>query len=246
MMIQIKRFIAILTFISISQLQAQIPSGPDTIPVIFHILHGGQAVGTGNNIPAGQVKSQLRILNKDFAGAGYGVYQAPPSLPPANTQIVFVPALYDPSGNLLAEPGIDRVNFNAMGWNDPASSSYSTLPAFQTYLEGTIMHQGNWTPALYCNIWVSDANSGLGLFGLGEFPDSTLLPWPTPHNADPQVRGLWVWNKTFGDTGNVMSPYNLGRSATHEMGHFFDFLTHSQNLPVREVFTPHYAPGFQN
>src|SRR5690606_34932688 len=41
-----------------------------TIPVVVHVIHGGQAVGTFPNISQNQIKSQISVLNKDFAGMG--------------------------------------------------------------------------------------------------------------------------------------------------------------------------------
>jgi hypothetical protein len=37
-----------------------------TIPVIVHVIHSGEAVGSGSNITAAQVKSQIDVLNEDY------------------------------------------------------------------------------------------------------------------------------------------------------------------------------------
>lgn len=37
-----------------------------TIPVVVHVLHTGQAVGTGLNISMAQIQSQIDVLNEDF------------------------------------------------------------------------------------------------------------------------------------------------------------------------------------
>ncbi|MBK6829180.1 MAG: hypothetical protein IPG86_21090 [Chitinophagaceae bacterium] len=43
------------------------PGGPDfIIPVVVHIVHNGEPVGTGTNISYAQVKSQLDALNAGF------------------------------------------------------------------------------------------------------------------------------------------------------------------------------------
>ncbi len=42
-----------------------------TIPVVVHIIHGGQAVGTYPNLTAAQINSQITVLNEDYAGKGY-------------------------------------------------------------------------------------------------------------------------------------------------------------------------------
>src|SRR5882757_7606173 len=37
------------------------------IPIIFHIVYDGEAVGTGRNLSAAQIQQQLNELNADFA-----------------------------------------------------------------------------------------------------------------------------------------------------------------------------------
>lgn len=36
------------------------------IPVVVHIIHNGELVGTGSNISDEQILSQLAVINKDF------------------------------------------------------------------------------------------------------------------------------------------------------------------------------------
>src|SRR6187402_2368193 len=42
-----------------------------TIPVIIHVIHGGEALGTYPNVAQGQLNSQIQVLNNDYAGAGF-------------------------------------------------------------------------------------------------------------------------------------------------------------------------------
>jgi hypothetical protein len=37
-----------------------------TVPVVVHVLHTGQPVGTGRNISVAQIQSQIDVLNEDF------------------------------------------------------------------------------------------------------------------------------------------------------------------------------------
>src|SRR4051812_33228154 len=41
------------------------------IPVIIHVIHGGEPVGTYPNLAQGQLVSQIQVLNNDYAGIGY-------------------------------------------------------------------------------------------------------------------------------------------------------------------------------
>ena len=55
----------------IKQKRAHQPSQVYTIPIIFHIIHGGQAIDSFPNISKDQVNSQIVVLNQDFSGNGY-------------------------------------------------------------------------------------------------------------------------------------------------------------------------------
>lgn len=194
------------------------------IPVIVHVIHGGQAVGTYPNISSAQINSQISILNADFAGTGlnYTNYSATgftAAVSIANTEISFCAATVDPNGNPLAEPGIDRVNYVSKGWSDPASIS-SSSSAFQNFINGTVKPNTIWDPNKYLNVWVSDVHVNVGLLGYATFPGSTGLPGLTSGIGTSSTDGVWNWAKAYGNTGSLQSPYNKGRTATHEIGHW--------------------------
>lgn len=90
----------------------------------------------------------------------------------------------------------------------------------------------------YLNFWVSDNLKQLPsqIFGdnntsveilvrnfesrtleLAQFPGETGQPSPFLPNYS-LTDGLWVTANAFGNTGNVISPYNLGRTASYEVG----------------------------
>ncbi len=195
-----------------------------SIPVVFHIIHGGQSVGTFPNLSQAQINSQITILNNDFAGNGYNVgnfssTSFPQSLI-ANCNITFCLAQKDPSGANLPEAGIDRINYVSKGWNDPASSTYNSSSSFQSYMNGTIKPASIWDPTRYMNIWVSDDNSSVGLLGYATFPSSTGLPGLTSALGTSTTDGVWCWAKAIGDVGTLSPPYDKGRTATHEIGHW--------------------------
>lgn len=48
-----------------------------TIPVIFHIIHGGEAKGTYPNLEQEQINSQITILNQDFNSNSYNIGKYP-------------------------------------------------------------------------------------------------------------------------------------------------------------------------
>lgn len=193
-----------------------------TIPVIFHVIHGGQSVGAFPNISQAQINSQITILNNDFAGTGLNVGNFSstgfsPSLI-ANCNVNFCLANKNPSGNNLAEKGIERLNYTTNGWADP--NSFTTITNFRNYIENTIKPNTIWDPTRYLNIWITDVNPAVGLLGYATFPSGTGLNGLTSGLGTATTDGVWCWTKTIGDVGTLYPPYDKGRTATHEIGHW--------------------------
>ena len=194
-----------------------------TIPVVFHIIHGGQGVGVFPNISQAQINSQVAILNNDFAGTGLNVgnfssTNFSQSLI-SNCNVTFCLAEKDPTGATLAQNGIDRINYNSKGWTDPASFMNST--ALTGYINNTIKPGSIWDPTRYLNIWISDVNPSVGLLGYATFPANSTLSGFSPSTLGTATTdGVWCWSKAIGNTGTTVSPFDKGRTATHEVGHW--------------------------
>src|SRR6185295_8987026 len=86
--------------------------------------------------------------------------------------IQFVLAQKDPSANVLAEPGIDRINRNDKGWTD-YNSGWD--PA---YIDGTVKPASVWDANSYFNVWVIPdfVNGTDEILGYSTFPSSSMLP----------------------------------------------------------------------
>ncbi len=216
-----------------------------TIPVIIHVIHGGQAVGTYPNLPQAQLVSQILALNNDYAGSGYNsgnypvgafsnwaIAQNIPSasidangaVKIADCEVQFCLATKDTLGNILTEPGIDRVNYVSKGWTNPGSiSSYTN---FKNYMDGTIKPGSIWNVTRYLNIWVTDVNvASVNLLGYATFPPLSGLSGLGGGNGTSTTDGFWCYAKCFGSissyTPNVYySGYDRGRTSTHEIGHW--------------------------
>jgi hypothetical protein len=61
----------------------------------------------------------------------------------------------------------------------------------------------------YLNMWVCPLAGGL--LGYAQFP-----------GGPPATDGVVIHYRAFGTTGTAEAPYNKGRSATHEVGHYFN------------------------
>ena len=221
-----------------------------TIPVIIHVIHGGQAVGTYPNLAQGQLNSQIQVLNNDYAGTGFnsGNYPAtafaawastvqsvlPASLDGsgrvaiANCNVQFCLATKDTLGNILPEPGIDRINYVSKGWTNPASPSLN-YNAFKNLMDNTIKPQTIWNVSRYLNIWVTDGNLSAtgGLLGYATFPPLTGLSglFNPSASGTSTTDGFWCYAQAFGSSnifpsGVYMQGYTRGRTSTHEIGHW--------------------------
>jgi len=70
-----------------------------------------------------------------------------------------------------------------------------------------------WDASKYFNIWVCNLDDNQGLLGYGQFPGGSLA-----------TDGLVIdFQYMIGAQGCGTAPYNLGRTATHELGHCFGF-----------------------
>lgn len=187
-----------------------------TVPVIFHVIHTGQAIGTGSNISASALQQQLMQLNKDFGNQNNSPYAAA-----ADMEIRFALAATDPSGNLLAEPGVDRINANTGGFGLPPYTVGYANPA-NNALTNTVKPATTWDANRYLNIWVLEMEAGI--LGIATFPASSGLSGL--NNAETlATAGVAVGPATVGSefipTGGCSASFGKGRTLTHELGHFF-------------------------
>jgi len=175
-----------------------------TIPVVVHIIHDGDAYGTGSNITDEQVYSAINGLNEDYRkmpgtnGDGDG----------EDIGVEFCLAQRDPDGNPTT--GINRVNGCSV--TDYCSEGI-TAGNGQGASEITVKNLSRWPNQEYYNIWVvteiENNNGGGGIQGYAYFPTTSA------------VDGTVVLYNAFGTEGNLKSYTDLNRTITHELGHAF-------------------------
>ncbi|MCI5057930.1 MAG: M43 family zinc metalloprotease [Flavobacteriales bacterium] len=186
-----------------------------TIPVIFHIIHDGDPVGSGANLSQSQVNSQVTVLNEDFRKiTGTNGHNNHPD--GADVEIEFCSAVVDPSGNTLAEPGINRIDRSTMGWSSP--------PYSINYTDNTIKPNSQWDPNSYLNIWVCELSSGL--LGYAQFPEGSGLPGMPAGTQQASTDGVVCTSNSVGAAPHNSHnwAFNLGRTATHEIGHWLGLI----------------------
>lgn len=173
------------------------------IPTVVHVIYSN----TQENISDAQVISQIDILNEDFRRLNADTVNTPIGFRPAaaDCQIEFCLAQIDPNGN--PTNGIHRVSM--------AGSPFS-----QSTVNNTIKPATSWDPNNYFNIWVCNLSGGL--LGWAQFPNSSGLSGMNANNGNANTDGVVLLHASVGRPpyNPFPGPYNLGRTATHEVGHW--------------------------
>ncbi|MBK9637752.1 MAG: T9SS type A sorting domain-containing protein [Bacteroidetes bacterium] len=164
-----------------------------TIPVVVHVLYNTSK----QNVSDEEIQSQIDVLNEDFAAHNASSLDVPTDWINliTDSKIRFKLAQRDPSGN--NSNGVIRV-----------SSAISEFQIFDPAIYSTALGGSDaWPRSKYLNIWVCQLEGNA--LGYANFPGS---------NASQD--GIVINYKAFGRNGNANPPYNLGRTCTHEIGHW--------------------------
>ena len=165
-----------------------------TIPTVVHVVYRSES----ENISDAQVKSQIKSLNDDFRAKNTDKSKVPAVWKGlvTDSKVQFALATKSPRGKKTT--GITRTatTVGSFGPDD-------TVKSKQT---GGV---NPWPTQRYLNMWV--CSLGGGLLGYGQFPGG-------PAATD----GVVILNTAFGTKGTAAAPFNKGRTATHEVGHFLN------------------------
>ncbi len=163
-----------------------------SIPVVVHVLYNNSS----QNISDAQVISQIVSLNNDFRRRNADTVNTPAPFKAvaADTRIQFCLAKVDPDGKYTT--GIIH--------------KYTTETQFVADDAMKFSAQGGddaWDASKYLNIWVCN------LFG-------RTLGYAVLPGSPPEKDGVVIQYDVFGTIGNLTVPFNKGRTATHEIGHW--------------------------
>ena len=167
-----------------------------TIPVVVHVIYSNAA----GNISQAQIQSEIDRLNLDYHKSNSDTANVPAvwkSLV-ADCNIQFCLAQRDPNG--AATTGVVRKSTTVTSWSTNDAIKYSAQGGDDA-----------WPASSYLNIWVG--NLGGGLLGYAQFPGGAAA-----------TDGVVILNTGFGSNGTAAAPYNLGRTATHEIGHWLNLI----------------------
>lgn len=162
------------------------------IPVVVHVVHRAAE----ENISDAQVKSQIDVLNRDFRAKNPDKSKVPPVWKSLviDSNIEFALATKDPRGKQTT--GITRTATTVDGFGPD-----NTVKSRKTG------GRDAWPADRYLNLWVCNLTGNL--LGYAQFPGG-------PAKTD----GVVILYSAFGSRGKVTPPFDKGRTATHEVGHF--------------------------
>lgn len=162
------------------------------IPVVIHVLYNTPE----QNISKDQIRSQMAVLNQDFRKKNADAAFIPAAFRDlaGDSRIEFRLATIDPSG--LSTDGIIRkpTSVTGFGIDDKIKSS----------LTGG---DDAWDRNHYLNIWVGNITGG-------------VMGYASTPGCDASKDGVVIRYTAFGTTANVSAPFNKGRTAVHEIGHW--------------------------
>ncbi|MGB1619414.1 MAG: M43 family zinc metalloprotease, partial [Flavobacteriales bacterium] len=173
--------------------EEQRAAGQSVVVTIPVVFHVLYANST-QNISDAQIQSQLDILNADFRRQNTD--QDNIWSQAADTEIEFCLASFDPSG--APTNGILRVPTTV--------SSFGSNDAMKFTSQGG---SDAWPYTDYLNFWV--CNIGGGILGYAQFPGGNAA-------TDGVVNGY----QYTGTIGTATAPFDLGRTGTHEVGHWLN------------------------
>jgi hypothetical protein len=163
------------------------------IPVVVHVLWNSHA----QNISDAQILSQIDVLNKDYGGLNADRNKVPAyfSALTAGCGLSFALAKTDPQGHPTSGIVRKQTSVSVFSFDDKAKSA-------ATYGDDA------WNADDYLNIWVCNLENGIS--GYASVPGG-------PKETD----GVVISTAVFG-TLNISGPFNKGRTATHEIGHWLN------------------------
>ena len=169
-------------------------AGVISIPVVVHVVYRTAS----ENISDAQVKSQIKVLNRDFRAKNSDISKVPAPFKNlvGDGRVQFKLATKAPDGKRAR--GITRTKTN-----QPAFTIDDGVKSSRTG------GHDPWDTKRYLNIWVCTLSGGL--LGYAQFP-----------GGPPETDGVVILNTAFGTIGTATAPFNKGRTATHEIGHYLN------------------------
>ncbi|HEU5130369.1 MAG TPA: zinc metalloprotease [Glycomyces sp.] len=165
-----------------------------TIPVVVHVVWHEEA----QNIADEQIDGQIAVLNADFRKRNADLDTVPEPFAPlvADARVEFALAATGPDGEPTT--GVTRTRTDTALFDADDAVKHSASGGADA-----------WPADRYLNLWVCPL--GGGLLGYAQFP-----------GGEPETDGVVVNHRGFGTTGTATAPFDGGRTAVHEIGHWLN------------------------
>lgn len=137
-----------------------VPDFADTIPVVVHIVHTGDTIGSIYNPADEQIQAAIDFTNQVYAGTYPGIKGA------GDIGIRIALAKRDPNCNPTT--GIDRTDGSAI--SNYASGGVSMRNANEGITPEQLMNFIRWDPYRYYNIWIVNSINRNDIAGFTFFP----------------------------------------------------------------------------
>ncbi len=167
-----------------------------TIPVVVHVVYNKPE----QNVSDAQILSQLEVLNQDYRRMNADAVNTPAFFQPvaADCQIEF--CLAKRTAEDSASSGIIRRYTNVESFTLDNKVKFDSTGGSDA-----------WDRDKYLNLWV--CKMGGGYLGYGSWPGDS-----------PEIDGVVIRYQSFGKIGSAEPPYHMGRTCTHEVGHWLNLL----------------------
>jgi hypothetical protein len=173
--------------------------GITQIQVVVHVVWNTAA----QNISDAQIKSQIDVLNRDYRMTNSDIGKVPAVWQSVrgDARIEFFLATKDPNGN--PTNGITRTQTQATSFAQIGNAIKSVATG----------GANPWPADKYLNIWVAPRITS---------PQGDLLGYAQFPGGPAATDGVVILHSAFGTNGTAAAPYNKGRTATHEIGHWLN------------------------
>jgi len=180
------------------------------IPVVIHVVNYSP---DPFEISDTRISSQIDALNRDYRKKNLDWTKTPQEFLAlvADVGIEFVLAKTDPEGNPTT--GIIRTTSHVTGFDGQRFDEKVPIESLALYFTSK-GGQDAWPNDQYLNIWIADLSDRNGKLSLAGFAN--------PPGSDARIDGIVVDPRAFGAYTPSEFAYSLGRTTTHEIGHWLN------------------------
>jgi hypothetical protein len=177
-----------------ARVRARARTGVIRIPVVVHVV-----LPKPSTVTEAQIRKQIERLNLDYRMKNSDVDETPAPFRPlaADAELEFHLATKTPDGK--PTKGITRKRSRKRPFSDIRDDVKDPK-------RGGV---AAWDTLHYLNVWVCALEDDV--LGYGQFP-----------GGPPETDGVAIHYTAFGTGGSARAPFDLGRTLTHEAGHFLN------------------------